>query len=43
MAQEMGAEDGMGVAAESLSTETWGWAESGRKWRKPERGKLYHC
>ena len=36
MACEMGAEDGTGVAAEYLSTETWLGVESGRKHRKPE-------
>lgn len=43
MAQEMGAEDGMGVAAESLSTETWGRGGEWAKWKKPERGNFYHC
>lgn len=36
MACELGAEDRMGNAAESLSTDTQLGVESGRKHRKPE-------
>lgn len=36
MAGEVGAGGGKGVAAESLSSEAWGWAGEGGKCRKPE-------